>query len=161
MQTWSFSQRLILLIMALSGVGTAFVFATSTTVRWVGHTDVTVRFVVTDAATGALLSGALIHINTDTPESRPDPETPQFALTTDARGEAEYHFHQLRCSGGQGSFENSYNLALPYWDIDATCTQYEPQKDVRLVSPETQRQVKPGALDRVISIPIRLARAAG
>lgn len=159
MQKRTNSLLLILAVIALLGTGISILVGTSTT-RWVGHTDVTVRFVVTDAATGAHLPGALVHINTDTPESRPDPETPQFILTTDARGEAEYQFHQIRCSGGRGLFEISYNLALPYWDIHATCTQYEPEKEVRLVSPETQRQVKPGARDRVISIPIRLARAA-
>ena len=159
MQKRTILWQLILGFVPLLGIGLAFFVDTSTT-RWGGQTDATIRFVVTDAATGAHLPGALIHINTDTPESRPDPQTPQFVLTTDAKGEVEHHFHKLRCSGGRGWFENSYNLALPYWEIRATCTHYEPLEDVRLVSSETQRQVRPGMRDRVITIPVRLKRAA-
>ena len=151
--------RLILSVVAVSLIIIAILVGTST-VRWVGHTDATVRFVVIDAASGVPLADAQIQINTDTPKSRLAPQTPQFLLTTNGKGEADYRFHQLRCSGGRGWFENSYNLALPNWEIRVTSPHCEPRDDVRLVSSETQRQVGPGMHDRVIIIPVRLKRVA-
>ena len=160
MQTRTISPRLVLVAIVPVAVGLAVLIAGSGSARGVGYTDATVRFVVTDATTGVPLPGALIHINTNDPDTVPNPESPQFTLTTDPTGRAEYHFDHLKFSSASGWFENSYSLALPHWQIRETCTRYHAQEDVRLVTPETSRQFEPGVRDRVISIPVELQRAA-
>src|SRR5438477_9684943 len=69
------------------------------TMTWVGHTDLEVEFVVTDAETGVAIESATITVNSEGGFCREEGEK-SFTLNTDSRGVAQRTCTHCTCSGG-------------------------------------------------------------
>ncbi len=114
------------------------------TMTWVGHTDLEIEFVVTDAETGLAIEGATIR--------QVDPEgglyheegEKSFSLNTDARGMARRTCKHVMCSGGHSGlgFGETYGVDLPLWYYQISAPGYETTGVISLHEIENVRRVQ-------------------
>src|SRR5262249_23231041 len=111
------------------------------TVYWVGRTDLTVEFAVTDAASAQPVAGAVVEIHSEGGlyEER---ERREFRLITDAGGRASYACRDSMCFGTSGLCTDTFSVHLPFWRFRVTAPGYEPGEWVELDAPEYARQVQ-------------------
>jgi hypothetical protein len=128
------------------------------TIKWVGHTDLDVRFLVTDADTDQSIPNATIHIRAEPGGFCDDPSQPAFTITTDENGHANHLCSNCMCFGSKGIFEDTFGMHLPSWWLHATATGYSATKPAFLNVPENTRQVQPGNRIATLSVPIRLRK---
>ena len=130
------------------------------TSKWVGHTDLEVRFVVTDATTGKPIPNAIIHIHTEPGGFCNDPPQPEFTITTDEIGHAKQLATNCMCFGSKGRFEDTFASRLPMWSYHATATHYSTTNAAYLDRIENAKQVKRGDLFATLAVSIRLRKEA-
>ena len=85
-----------------------------TTKKWVGQTDVLVRFIVTDAETCVAIPGVAIQIQDEADRIPHEPRLPQFTIKTDANGQAQRLATECMSFGSRGPFEDSFFVHLPF-----------------------------------------------
>jgi hypothetical protein len=69
---------------------------------WVGYTDLSVEFVVTDATTGEPIPGARVEGRLIARDMVDEQETEEFVLLTDADGHASTNCREVMCCGETG-----------------------------------------------------------
>ena len=133
------------------------------TVHWVGHTDLEIEFVVTDATTGHPVEGAEVAVRPDGGLYQERDEA-AFALRTDAAGTARRVCHSSMCFGTQSGlgFTDTYVVHLPWWDVRVSAAGCEPVGNFFLDVPEYVRQVErvgPRAAKLVVQVSLRKSAA--
>jgi hypothetical protein len=129
-------------------------------------TDLTVEFVVTDAATGEPIQGAELLIlsygglNDDGHRlAREKLEREDLKLTTDDGGSASYICRGSLCFGRSSLFRNTYWVHLPSWYVTVKRAGYLPnetffldelphRRAVKQVGPQQAKVVVPLALHK-------------
>ncbi|WP_088253405.1 hypothetical protein [Fimbriiglobus ruber] len=128
---------------------------------WVGHTDLDVTFVVTDAVSGEPVRGAEIEIQSNDHPNTEDAER-EFLLVNDTSGIARRECPWTTCSGAQSGlyFTNTYVVHLPHWCYRAGAVGYELTEWAFLTESWRQvRRVGPGETKLVIPILLHKQRA--
>lgn len=160
MQKRTAYSSLFLASVAILAVGLVAFFALGQTVKWVGRTDVEVRFVVTDAQTGQPIPNAVIYIRAEPGGFCDDPPVPKFAITTDRNGHATQVATHCMCFGSKGAFEDTFASHLPPWWFHVTSTGYSATEPTYLDAADDARQVQRGEPFATITVPIRLRKDA-
>src|SRR5690606_19422200 len=130
------------------------------TIKWVGHTDIEVRFVVADDDTGQPIPNATIQIRSEPGGFCDDPPQQNFAITTDANGHATELATNCMCFGSRGVLEDTFASHLPQWWIHATAIGYSASEPIYLDVSDNVRQIQRGEPFATLSVSIRLRAAA-
>jgi hypothetical protein len=130
------------------------------TMKWVGHTDLEVRFIVTDAETGRLIRNATIHIRAESGGFCDDSPQREFTIATDENGEAKQFATNCMCFGSKGAFEDTFASHLPQWSFHATASGYSETDPANLNVSENSRQVQRGDPFATLNVLIRLRKDA-
>lgn len=131
---------------------------------WVGRTDLEVRFVVTDAATGAPVAGARIEIQQAKGGYSDDNEEKEFDLVSGGDGLAKRECPGTRAVGARGGMGLSDTFAAypPSWRFRVSAEGYEPREWTELDTPkncERARRTTPGKSELVVPAPLQKRRA--
>jgi hypothetical protein len=126
--------------------------------KWVGHTDLDIRFDVTDGVTGAAIKDAIVQVRAERGGFCEDREERQFDLATDDCGHAQYLCKNCMCFGSRGLFEDTFAIHLPWWWFQVTAPGYVSTKSAYLDVPERVREVKRGDTRATLNIEIALQR---
>jgi len=153
-------KTLLFASVAIVVVGISAFFALGQSIKWVGHTDLEVRFLVTDAETGQPVSNATIQIRAEPGGFCNDPPQLEFAITTDENGHAKQRATSCMCFGSKGTFENTFALHLPKWSFHVTANGYSATDSTCLDIPANAQQVQRGDPFATLSVPIRLRKNA-
>ena len=132
------------------------------TIHWVGHTDLEIEFVVTEAATGQPVEGAKIAVVSEGGFYR-EREEKELTLVTGQDGIASRVCHDSMCFGTQSGlrFKDTFVVHLPWWHYRVTADGFEPSELAYLVVLEYIRQVKrigPGAAKLIVPVSIQKGR---
>lgn len=146
---WRYLRYPILIVMlAVLGAG---LYDRVVMIRWVGDTNLTVEFVVTDAETGEPVKGADLSIlseggfNEDGRRlDKTELKKEEIKLTTDESGTARYVCRKSMCTGSESGlkFTNTYAFALPWWSVTPKATGYAAESAFSLNELEHVRAVK-------------------
>jgi len=140
------------------GIIALFVFGQ--TAKWVGHTDLEVRFVIIDSETEHPISNATIHIRAEPGGLCDDSTPPGSEITTDENGQAKLLATNCMCFGSKGLFEETFASHLPQWSLIATSAGYSATKPEALDVPENARRVQRGDPFAAVTVRIRLQRTS-
>jgi hypothetical protein len=129
--------------------------------KWVGSTDLEVRFIVTDASSGQPVDGATISIHQEGYgfcDSCQD--TKDFSLTTGANGTVSHRCRGCMCWGSSSVWRSTFRVHVPTWRFSAATRGHAESAAVWLQDSPYARQGKSREKDAVLEIPIHLAPAA-
>ena len=139
------------------------------TVMWVGNTNLTVEFAVTDAETGKPIEGADLAItsyggfNEDGSRLRKtERQEEELTLKTDVSGSAEYVCRDSMCFGTRSPlrFTDTFCVHLPQWRVAAKATGYEATEPFWVdVPPYLSAVKKTGNGQSKVVVPIALHKA--
>jgi hypothetical protein len=135
-------------------------FACGSVTAWVGHKDLQVQFLVTDANSGAPVPNATIHIRAEAGGFCSDRDPMQFTVATDSKGIATRTIKQCMCFGKQGMFQDSFGMHLPLWWCHASAEGFTPSEPISLEAPEYARRVKRLRLNAELTVELQLRKAA-
>lgn len=158
-----FSLRTLLISMAVVAVVLGIVAALpplAQSIKWVGHTDLDVRFVVIDTDTGQAIPNATIHVRAEPGGFCEDTESREFTITTDANGHAMHHCKNCMCFGSESAFEDTFAVHLPWWRFHVTAVGYMDTAPQYLDVPKIRRQVQRGKPSATLEVPISLRKSA-
>lgn len=145
-------------VMLVGGFIALFAFGQSK--KWVGHTDLEVRFIVTDAETGRPVAHATIHIRAESGGFCDDPQSAKFTIKTDKNGHAKRLATNCECFGSRGTFEDTFGSHVPPWSFHASAAGYSATIPADLDVRKHARRVQRGGPFATLSVPIRLRRIA-
>lgn len=131
------------------------------TIYWVGHTDLEVEFVVTDAANGSPIPQARIEVYSEGDSYSEDSER-EFALATGQDGRVIKECLSSMCSGKESGlrFTDTFAVHLPGWTFRGVAEGYEPGEWRGLATRESVRQVQRVDSDKAkLVVPVSLRRA--
>jgi hypothetical protein len=96
-------------------------------IHWLGSTDLEIKFVVTDRATGEPITDATIDIESWGGWDRDQVEG-KFTLTTNTNGEASKILYENRSYGTTSGlrFTNTYGIYPPDWQYRVIASKYKP-----------------------------------
>jgi hypothetical protein len=107
---------------------------------WVGHTDLLIEFIVSDADTGEPIPNAKIQIHSEGGlcEER---EKEDFQLVTGSTGKVQRLCRQCMCFGTRGWNIDTFEVHLPWWSyrvsapgyVETVRTELDVQENVRRV----------------------------
>lgn len=160
MQKRTAYRSLVFTSAAIIVVGLAVFLALGQTIKWVGRTDLEVRFVVTDSKTDQPIPNATIHIRAEPGGFCDDPLQLDFAITTDRNGLATQLATNCMCFGSKGAFEDAFASHLPQWWFHATATGYSATDPTYLDVAEHARLVHRGEQFATLTVPIQLRKDA-
>jgi hypothetical protein len=140
-------------------IGLVALFTFGQTSKWVGHTDLEIRFVVTESETGRPIHNASLHVRTEPSGLCDDLPAREFTLTTDESGEVSQVVKNCMCFGSHGAFEDTFVSHLPQWTFRATASGYSSTAVEYLDDPKNVRQVKRGKPFATLSVPIGLRKS--
>ncbi len=129
--------------------------------HWVGGTDLSVEFLVTDAESGQPISEARIEIESYGGLYQ-DRDEKEFTLTADAAGVARKECKENLCSGKQSglNLNNTFHVALPDWRYRVVAKGYNSGDWIFLSSPEPRRNVQRVGVGKTrLVIPVQLPRS--
>lgn len=138
----------------------AVLLACSSVAAWVGHTDLQVRFLVTDAASGAPVPNATLHVRAEAGGFCADRDPRQFTIATDSKGVATQTSKQCMCFGKRGMFQDSFGMHLPRWHCHASARGFAPSVPVSLEAPEYARRIKRLRTNVELTVVLHLHKAA-
>ena len=141
-------------------VGLVAFFAFSQTIKWVGHTDIELGFVITDANTGQPIPDATIHFRTELGGFCDERPQKNFEITTDEHGRATELAKNCMCFGSKGILEDTFGSHLPNWWIHVTATGYSTTEPTYLDNAENARRVQRCEAFATLLVPIRLRTEA-
>jgi hypothetical protein len=130
------------------------------TVAWVGHTNLEVEFVVTDADTGQPIKGATIHVQAEEGGFCEEREKQQFSLVTNEEGTAKRLCKHCMCFGTSGWNIDTFAVHLPWWFYRVTAESYAPTELTELDVPENVHQVQRTKPAAKLVVPISLVKKA-
>jgi hypothetical protein len=156
-----FRSRLITLgLIAIGVVAAPFLISIEQQIYWVGHTDLEIECIVTDALTGDPIKGALIHVRSEGGLCA-EREEQQFELKTDANGSVKRLIKDCMCFGTRGRNIDTYFVHLPWWFYQVRANSYHPSEWTELNIPQNVRQVQRGKPAATLVVPIQLQRKNG
>ncbi len=127
--------------------------------KWVGHTDLQVRFVVSDATTEQPVPQAIVHIRAEAGGLCDDGGERKFTITTDENGHATHLCKGCMCFGSKSIFEDTFAVHLPHWWFHATAAGYSGTDPRFLDASKNAPQVQRSKGLATITVPIRLRKA--
>jgi hypothetical protein len=125
---------------------------------WVGHTDLEIQFVVTEAGTGEPVEAAEIAVFSEGGFYQ-EREEKQFILASNRDGTANRTCHNSMCVGTQSGlrFTDTYAVHLPWWYFQVSAPGYQATDWTDLDSQEYQRQVqRAGPMKAKLVVPVIL-----
>lgn len=140
-------------------LGTGIVALLGATTKWVGHTDLEIRFVVTDVDSGRPVPNASVQVRTESSGRCDNLPAREFTLTTDENGQAWQAVKGCTCYGSEGAFENTFVSYLPQWSFRVTANNYSSAEVASLELTENARQVTRGPPFATLCVPIRLRKS--
>ena len=143
---------LVLGIIALLTVGQSM--------KWVGHTNLEVSFIVTDIRTGQPIANAIIHVRAEPGGFCEEPDTLEFTVATDDKGFAKHLCKSCMTLGSKSLFENTFFVHLPLWWYHVTADGYSETNPEYLDLPKNASRVRRGKTTATITIPIGLGKTA-
>jgi hypothetical protein len=151
--------------LVVSGVllGVAALIVSTDKVRWVGSTALEVRFIVTDARSGAPVDGARVFIHQEEfghgyCESCRDSK--DFLLTTGPDGTATHWCQGCMCSGTSSIWSSSVSVRVPNWRYSVSAQGHFDCANVWLQESPYGRQGKWRKKDAALDVPIFLEPTA-
>jgi hypothetical protein len=141
-------------------IGMVALFPIGQTAKWVGHTDLEVRFNVIDADTGQPIPSATVHVHAEPGGFCADSDAQEFTIAADEYGLATHLCKSCMCCGSKGLFEDTFTAYLPYWWFHVTAAGYAGTRADYLDAPKYRRQVRRGKPSATIAIPIPLRKIA-
>jgi hypothetical protein len=144
-----------LLVVALVALLTA-----GQTAKWVGHTDLEVRFDVIDANSGQPIPNATVHVHAEPGGLCADSDAQEFTIASDEHGHAMRLCKSCMCCGSRGLLEDTFAVYLPFWWFHATAAGYSDASADYLDVPKFRQQVRRGNPSATIAIPIPLRKHA-
>jgi hypothetical protein len=129
-------------------------------IHWLGSTDLEIRFVVTDIATGEPIPDAKIEIKSEGGRYK-DAKAENFTLTTNANGEASKNCYENWSSGTTSGlrFTNRYGLYTPDWQYHGAAPKYKPSVWAGIeVFDKRNRPQRMGPRQHLLIIPIALQK---
>jgi hypothetical protein len=126
---------------------------------WVGDTDLTIEFVVSDLDSANPIPKAKIHIHSEGGFYKKRDEK-DFVLITDEEGKVEKVCRDSMCFGTQSGlkFTDTYVVHLPWWQYRVSAEGYTTTNLIELDVMELVRQVQrigPGQSKLVVRIPLQ------
>lgn len=143
---------------AILVVGLGEFLTLSQTNKWVGHTDIEIRFVITDAETGLPIPNATVHISAEADGFCDDAQQSKFTITSCEDGHANQLATNCMAFGSEGTSGDTFASHLPQWSFYATATGYSATAPAYLDVPKNARQVQRGDPSATLSVPIRLRK---
>lgn len=139
------------------------------TILWVGNTDLTVEFEVTDVESGAPIQGADISIlseggfNADGDRLRQAGlRREELKLTTDDTGVARYLCRDSMCCGEQSTlrFTDTLSVYLPRWRVTVGAVGYTAHEPFILEErPNRRKEQRDGPRRAKLVVPIKLSKS--
>ena len=142
--------------LACAGILAFFMLGQKTT--WVGHTNATVNFVVTDAESGEVIPDAALKVWSGVSRFCEDRDQPEFTVKTDQKGMAAPINIRCMCYGSESVFENTYALQLPEWCFVAKAPGYVSSDLQFLGTEEHRKSVRRGKPNATVTVPVRLSK---
>ena len=132
-------------------------------IMWVGSTDLTVEFAVTDADTDHPIPGARVEIDSQGGfyEER---DKQIFALVADEGGVARKECRESMCFGTQSAlrFTDTYVVHMPFWYFRVVAEGYEPTEWEYIDDTELVRKVqRTGPRKARLVVPVSLHKRRG
>ncbi len=121
-------------------VGIVLLFTVGQAITWVGHTDLEVRFVVTDANSGQPIPNATVHVRAEPGGFCENSDPKEFELTTDENGHATHLCKNCMCFGSNSLFEDTFAVHLPWWWFRVMADGYAGTDPEYLDMPQNLRQ---------------------
>jgi hypothetical protein len=120
--------------------------------HWLGHTDLTVEFMIASQDTGQPIPGARIDIRQYDPEDKED-----FVLHADLNGMAGCECPNSTCFGTRSAlgFTDSFTVRLPYWCFRVSASGFESSNWIDFHVEELHRRVQrvgPGKTKLVVPV---------
>ncbi|AWM38594.1 hypothetical protein GobsT_32280 [Gemmata obscuriglobus] len=121
------------LLLVVGGCALVLLLVETSRLMWVGSTDLTVEFVITDADTGQPLNGAEIVVTSrggfyegDNRLRAKGVREEEFILKTDANGAAEYVCRDSMCHGQSSplGLNDTFAVYMPHWNITVKALGY-------------------------------------
>ncbi len=136
-----FAPRWVILLIGVAITAVVSVLFLFPDVVWVGHTDLNVEFVVTDAASGQPVPDAQIEIQSEGGFYE-DKATQEFSLVTDGEGSAKKVCRNSMCFGRRSRLflTNTFVVHLPWWHFRAVKEDFEPTQRIYLDVPDYIKQ---------------------
>lgn len=130
------------------------------TAAWVGMTELEIEFIVTDAATGAPVKGAIVHVKQEE-GGFCEREKGEFELATDANGSAKRSVKQCMCYGKSGWNIDTFAVHFPSWSYQVSANGYATSEWAWLHGgAEDVGQVRRGSPAATVAVQKRLMAAA-
>ncbi len=152
--------RVLLLILLLVGLALWFLNNIQR-LHWVGYTDLTVEFVVTDAETGQPIEGADLSIHSEGGFYE-DRTTHDFVLKTDKEGIARHVCRNSMCFGTSSRWfsPDTFVVHLPWWFIGTTAPGFQKAEPFFLDETQYIRAVRrAGPGQARLTVPISLHKS--
>ncbi len=156
-------KRFRLCLATFAVIAAAILIYDSSSIAWVGHTDLEIAFHVVDAETGQPIEGAAIDVKQDAGGFCEDASAREFELLTDQNGQALHLSRSCMCFGTQSrlKFKDTFSVHLPWWHFRVSADGHETSKAQDLDVPEHIRRAKwvaPGFAR--LAVQVELARSA-
>jgi hypothetical protein len=131
-------------------------------IHWVGHSDLEITFIVTDAQTDQPIRGAKIEVLAEEGNLCERREKPPFHFNTDANGIA-ISFHKCMCSGtigwSWGGRIDTFHIHIPGWLLRVSAPGYTTTDPFWIETWENPRPVERGTDFAKLKVPVQLQKA--
>jgi len=132
----------------------------SQTIQWVGHKELEIEFVVTDADGGRPIPQATISIPAEKGGfCGDDRDEKRFTLTTDTNGVVKQSCGLCMCFGTKGPNVDTFATHLPYWWFQASAPGYSTSQEEYIDEIEYRRLVRRGETVARLTVTIALRKA--
>lgn len=135
---WKLILPLLFVILLLLGIDHFF------QIMWVGHTDLDVVFLISDAETGKPIPGAQIEIKQERGGFYENTDAMEFSLITSDTGFASRECRFSMCFGSSSllTINNTFVVHLPLWTFRVRAENYRASDWIWLDKSEYIRQAK-------------------
>jgi len=128
------------------------------TMKWVGHKDLEVRFLVTNAATGIPIANASVHVTVEPGGFCENGDQGDFVLMTDQNGLATRMSKNCMSFGSKSSLEDTFAIHPPAWRFYATGEGYANSEPRFAEDVKVARKVIRGDQYAILPIGIQLVK---
>lgn len=151
-------QKTVWRVLLLIGLCSLAVFLIDLpTIRWVGSTDVTIEFVITDADTGDPIEGAEVSVRA-TEDSSTESGEHLFSLRSDQHGSARYLRRDNRCGGARSrlGLTDTFAVYPPDWRVEVSAPGNVPAEPFVVGNhPRRSERTGPGQSRMLIPVALR------
>jgi hypothetical protein len=141
-----------------------WVYDRSYEVKWVGGTNLEVRFIVTNSESGQGIANAEVQVRCEMGfyEGVEEDFDKTILLHTDATGIASRQCCMNRIIGTQSRllFTNTYQIYIPRWQVRVLATGYETIEGIELMEEYRGKAVRVGPEQNLLVVPVSLRKRA-